>query len=48
MTAVDRTIWLCGLVALVVTVVYWPTIKSAYKNRQLIGQAAGIASALGV
>jgi hypothetical protein len=46
MKIIDRALWLCGLLALVWIVVYWPTIVAAYKNRAAIGAAAGVANDL--
>lgn len=43
MTKLDRAIWLVGLVALVVVVVYWPTIVMAWKNRKTIATASDVA-----
>jgi hypothetical protein len=41
----DRALWTLGLAAAVILVVYWPTIKTAYKNRKTIGAAADVANA---
>jgi hypothetical protein len=46
MKPLDRAIWIIGLAALVVTAVYWPSIKAAYNNRHTIATIADIANAL--
>jgi hypothetical protein len=48
MTTSERVVWLVGLAAIIGTVVYWPTIKSAWKNRKTISEVSDIFGALNV
>lgn len=48
MTAIDRAIWIAGLLAIAITVLYWPSIKAAYKNRQTIATATDILAGMGI
>lgn len=48
MTTLDRAIWLAGLLALVGLVIYWPTIKKAWQNRDKIAAASDALAELGL
>lgn len=43
MTTAERIVWTIGLAAIAASIVYWSTLKKAWKNRDLISAAADVA-----